>query len=51
LAQGAEGLVKLEPDTPHIFATDSDHNIQIHQPDFVVRSIQLVIDRAKQDQQ
>jgi hypothetical protein len=47
-AQGAEDLVKLQPDTPHIFATGSDHYIQIHQPDLVIQSIRLVIERAKQ---
>ena len=46
--QGAEDLVKLEPDTPHIFATGSDHYIQIHQPDLVEQAIRLVIDRLKQ---
>jgi pimeloyl-ACP methyl ester carboxylesterase len=45
--EGAEDLVKLEPETPHIFATGSDHYIQIHQPDLVAQSIKLVIDRAK----
>jgi pimeloyl-ACP methyl ester carboxylesterase len=45
---GAERLVKLEPDTPHIFATGSDHYIQIHQPDLVIQSIRLIINRARQ---
>jgi hypothetical protein len=45
--QAAQDLVKLEPDTPHIFATGADHYIQIHQPDLVIQSI-LVIERAKQ---
>jgi hypothetical protein len=31
--EASQDLVKLEPDTPHIFATGSDHYIQIHQPD------------------
>jgi pimeloyl-ACP methyl ester carboxylesterase len=44
--EGAEDLVKLEPESPHIFATDSDHFIQIHQPDLVMQAIKLVIDRA-----
>jgi pimeloyl-ACP methyl ester carboxylesterase len=46
--EAAQDLVKLEPDTPHIFATGSDHYIQIHQPDLVIASIRLVIARAKQ---
>jgi pimeloyl-ACP methyl ester carboxylesterase len=43
----AQGLVDLEPDTPHILATGSDHYIQVHQPDLVIQSIRLVIERAK----
>jgi hypothetical protein len=46
--EAAEDLVKLEPDTPHIFATGSNHYIQIYQPDLVIQSIRLVIERAKQ---
>lgn len=46
--KGAEDLVKLERDTPHIFATGSDHYIQIHQPDLVIQSIRLVIERTRQ---
>jgi hypothetical protein len=46
--EAAQDLVKLETDTPHIFATGSDHYIQIHQPDLVIQSIRLVIERAKQ---
>jgi pimeloyl-ACP methyl ester carboxylesterase len=46
--KGAEDLVKLERDTPHIFATGSNHYIQIHQPDLVISSIKLVIERVKQ---
>jgi len=45
--EAAQDLVKLEPDTPHIFATGSDHYIQMHQPDLVIQSIWLVIERAK----
>jgi len=47
--EAAQDLVKLEPDTPHIFATGSDHYIQVHQPDLVVQSIRLIIERAKQE--
>jgi pimeloyl-ACP methyl ester carboxylesterase len=46
--EAARDLVKLEPDTPHIFATGSDHYIQIHQPDLVIQSVGLVIERATQ---
>jgi pimeloyl-ACP methyl ester carboxylesterase len=45
--EAAQHLVTLEPDTPHIFATGSDHFIQIHQPDLVIESIRLVIERGK----
>ena len=44
---GAEGLVKLEPDTPHIVANGSDHYIQVHQPDLVIASVRLAIERSK----
>jgi pimeloyl-ACP methyl ester carboxylesterase len=46
--KGAENLVQLERDIPHIFATGSDHYIQIHQPDLVIQSIRLVIERTRQ---
>ena len=46
--KNAGDLVKLERDTPHIFATGSDHYIQVHQPDLVIQSIRLVIERTKQ---
>jgi pimeloyl-ACP methyl ester carboxylesterase len=45
---GAAGLVRLEPDAPHIVATGSDHYIQVHQPDLVIEAIRLVIERTKQ---
>ena len=44
----AQSLVDLVPDTPHIFATGSDHYIQVRQPDLVIQSVRLVIERAKQ---
>lgn len=47
--EASQDLVKLEPDTPHIFATGSDHYIQIHQPDLVIQSIELVTERAKKE--
>lgn len=45
---GAMALVKLEPGTPHIIATGSDHYIQVHQPDLVTQIVRLVIERAVQ---
>lgn len=46
---GAQTLVKLEPDAPHIIATGSDHYIQVHQPDLVIEAVRLAIERAKRD--
>lgn len=40
-------LAALEPRTPHIFATGSDHYIQIHDPDLTISVIELVLDRAR----
>ncbi len=39
--------VKLEPQTPQIFATGSDHYVQIHDPDMVIRIIRVIVDRAR----
>ncbi|MHA7651455.1 alpha/beta fold hydrolase [Mycobacterium sp. ML4] len=39
-------LVALRPQTPRISATGSDHFIQVHQPDLVTASIDLVIQRS-----
>lgn len=40
-------LVKLEPLTPHIFATGSDHYIEINDPDLTISVIKLILDRAR----
>jgi hypothetical protein len=34
------------PTTPQVFATGSDHNIQLSQPDLVIDATRLVINRA-----
>jgi len=39
-------LVALEPNTPHIIATGSDHYVQVRQPDTVIAAVRLVIGRA-----
>ncbi len=39
-------LVTLAPTTPHIFATGSEHYIQLSQPDLVIDAILLVLSRA-----
>jgi hypothetical protein len=45
---GAEELVRLEPETPHIIATGSDHYVQVHDPDLVIAAIRLAIQRSTQ---
>jgi pimeloyl-ACP methyl ester carboxylesterase len=42
-----EELVKLEPQTPHIFATGSDHYVQIHAPDLTTATIRLILKRVR----
>ena len=46
--QAASDLVALRPQTPQVFATGSDHYIQIHQPDLVAVGADLVIQRSAQ---
>ena len=40
-------LVSLEPLTPHIFATGSDHYVEINDPDLTIAVIRLIVDRAR----
>ena len=40
-----DDLVNLAPSTPHVFATGSEHYIQLSQPDLVIEAVQLVIHR------
>ena len=40
-------LVGLEPQTPHVFATGSDHYVQIHDPDLTISTIRLVLTRVR----
>ena len=40
-------LVKLEPQTPHILATGSDHYVQIHDPDLTTATIRLILKRVR----
>jgi pimeloyl-ACP methyl ester carboxylesterase len=44
--EAAADLVALRPQTPHITATDSDHFIQIRQPDLVVAAVALATQRS-----
>lgn len=44
--EAAADLVALRPQTPHIFATGSDHYIQVHQPDLVAAGVDLVMQRS-----
>jgi pimeloyl-ACP methyl ester carboxylesterase len=39
-------LVDLAPTTPQVFATGSEHYIQLSQPDLVINAVRLVIDRV-----
>jgi pimeloyl-ACP methyl ester carboxylesterase len=39
-------LVALAPTTPQIFATGSEHYIQLSQPDLVINAVRLVVTRA-----
>ena len=39
-------LIALRPQTPHLIATGSDHFIQLHQPDLVVATVHLVLQRS-----
>jgi pimeloyl-ACP methyl ester carboxylesterase len=41
-----DDLVGLAPTTPQVFATGSEHYIQLSQPDLVISAARLVIDRA-----
>jgi pimeloyl-ACP methyl ester carboxylesterase len=40
-------LVSLEPQTPHIFATGSDHYVQVHDPDLTTSVTRLIFDRVR----
>jgi hypothetical protein len=40
-------LVSLEPQTPHMFATGSDHYVQLRDPDLTTSVIQLIFDRVR----
>ena len=40
-------LVKLEPQTPHILATGSDHYVQIRDPDLTIATIRLIVKRVR----
>jgi pimeloyl-ACP methyl ester carboxylesterase len=40
-------LVTLEPQTPHVLATGSDHYVQIRDPDLTISIIRLIVERAR----
>ncbi len=42
-----QSLVALEPQTPHVFATGSDHYVQVHDPDLTISIIQLILERVR----
>lgn len=47
--EGTSDLIALRPQTPHFFATGSDHYVQIHQPDVVVAAVGLATQRSAPD--
>jgi pimeloyl-ACP methyl ester carboxylesterase len=42
-------LSALEPNTPHMIATGSDHYIQVREPDLVIAATQLVTGRTRRE--
>ncbi|MBV8991112.1 MAG: alpha/beta fold hydrolase [Solirubrobacterales bacterium] len=40
-------LVELEPQTPQVLATGSDHYVQVHDPDLTTSIIRLIFDRVR----
>jgi pimeloyl-ACP methyl ester carboxylesterase len=45
--QGQQALVGLAPRTPHLLVTGSDHYVQIHDPDLVSATTELLLTRAR----
>jgi pimeloyl-ACP methyl ester carboxylesterase len=43
--KGQQALVALQPQTPHLLATGSDHYVQLHDPDLTIAAIRLVAGR------
>ncbi|WP_024795164.1 alpha/beta fold hydrolase [Tomitella biformata] len=41
-----DALVTLEPNTPHVFATGSDHYVQVRDPDLTSGMIRLILERV-----
>jgi pimeloyl-ACP methyl ester carboxylesterase len=42
-----KALVTLEPQTPQVLATGSDHYVQIRDPDLTISIIELILDRVR----
>jgi pimeloyl-ACP methyl ester carboxylesterase len=40
-------LVRLEPQTPLVYATGSDHYVQLHDPDLTTEIVRLILDRVR----
>ncbi len=40
-------LMKLEPQTPQIFATGSDHYVEVNDPDLTISIVRLIFDRVR----
>jgi pimeloyl-ACP methyl ester carboxylesterase len=47
--EASNQLVKLEPQIPHIFATGSDHYVQVRDPDLTISTIRLIFNRARRN--
>jgi pimeloyl-ACP methyl ester carboxylesterase len=45
--KGQDELASLLPDAKHVVATESDHYIQIEQPDLVIEAIRTVVDAVR----
>lgn len=45
--EGQQRIVDLAPRTPHTLATGSDHYVQVHDPDLVSATAELLITRAR----
>ncbi len=45
--KGQDALAALEPDAKHVVATESDHYVQIEQPDLVVDAVRQVVEAVR----
>jgi pimeloyl-ACP methyl ester carboxylesterase len=45
--KGQDELAALLPDARHVIATESDHYIQIEQPDLVIDAVRAVVEAVR----